>query len=205
MPPPRFLTPEKLEEVASSFLSQYHPSGDVPVPIEEIVEFDFGLNIIPFPNLKNDFDIDGFLACGAETIYVDDGQHRHRSEVRLRFTLAHEISHHELHKEIFDEADIHSLDDYLRFQDELDPVLRDNYEFQAYNVAGRILVPTGKLVEASRDALDTVRGRLPTGIDRRALCSVLAARVAEPFNVSTSVVEKRLLNDSVCNFVLDGD
>jgi len=40
-----------------------------PVPIEEIVEFQFDLNIIPFPNLKRNSQIDGFLAFDCSAIY----------------------------------------------------------------------------------------------------------------------------------------
>jgi hypothetical protein len=36
---------EDLRKKADDFLLKYNPSGDIPVPIEEIVEFDFRINI----------------------------------------------------------------------------------------------------------------------------------------------------------------
>jgi hypothetical protein len=49
------------------------------------------LNIIPFPQLRKDFSIDGFLAFAAWAIYVDQDQML-RNENRYRFTLAHEVA-----------------------------------------------------------------------------------------------------------------
>jgi hypothetical protein len=204
MPPPGFIAPSKLEEAASSFLSQYHEVGTIPVPIEEIVEFGFGFDIIPFPNLKRDFDIEGFLACGANAIYVNDIQYQHSSEYRFRFTLAHEVSHHVLHREVYEEAGVTSLEGYLKFQDELDSILRDKYEWQAYSLAGRILVPTKALVNECRDELDKIRTKLPKGGDAQMVCrDVLAPRVADAFNVSLPVVEKRLQDDALCPLIME--
>ncbi len=60
--PARFLKPERLEDIAREFLEKYHPSLESPVPIEEIADFDLVLDIIPFPDLRQNWDVDGFLA-----------------------------------------------------------------------------------------------------------------------------------------------
>jgi hypothetical protein len=52
---PRFLTYQQIGEIAQQFLQKYHPSFDIPVPIEAIIEFKLGLNIFPFPNPKGLF------------------------------------------------------------------------------------------------------------------------------------------------------
>ena len=40
-----------LRRRATDFLRTYNAKGLIPVPVEEIVEFEFGINIIPIPGL----------------------------------------------------------------------------------------------------------------------------------------------------------
>jgi len=39
------LTYQQIKQKAQNFLNTYHPSLELPVPIEEIIEFEIGLNI----------------------------------------------------------------------------------------------------------------------------------------------------------------
>jgi len=47
----------QLQQAAEDFLTRHHPGGTLPIPIEEIVEFGVGLDIVPFPNLRGAFDV----------------------------------------------------------------------------------------------------------------------------------------------------
>lgn len=49
---------EDLRKRADDFLRTRHPSGNIPVPIEEIVEFDFGINIVPVLGLQREFEVE---------------------------------------------------------------------------------------------------------------------------------------------------
>jgi len=69
--PRRYVRPEDLEGAAAGFLRRHHPTPDLPVPIEEIVEFDLGMNVIPLPNLYRDFQIESWLSHDTRSIYVD--------------------------------------------------------------------------------------------------------------------------------------
>jgi hypothetical protein len=40
--------------VAEDFLATYHPDLDLPIPIEEIIEIDLELDIVPMPGLMSD-------------------------------------------------------------------------------------------------------------------------------------------------------
>jgi len=40
---------------AQNFLTEYHPSFEIPIPIEEIVDVKLGLDIVPINNLYKDF------------------------------------------------------------------------------------------------------------------------------------------------------
>jgi hypothetical protein len=46
-----YLPYDRLREIAKDFLHQYHPAGDIPIPIEKIIEFRFGLDIVPVPGV----------------------------------------------------------------------------------------------------------------------------------------------------------
>jgi hypothetical protein len=66
IPPVPYLSLEELRRSAEFFLNQYHLSGEIPVPIEEIIEVDLGLEIRPIPKLRQRFGMDGGIIkrCG---------------------------------------------------------------------------------------------------------------------------------------------
>src|SRR5258706_1033259 len=125
------------------------------VPIEELVEFDLKLNIVPLPNLYKDLGIEGFLSMSHREISVDQTQ-LESFETRLRFTLAHEVGHMLLHRELYEGLAIRSLEDWMGFLETVDPGLISDYEWQARNLAGRILVPEVPLIEIARQFLQKV-------------------------------------------------
>ena len=61
----------ELRVIAEDFLAQHHPEKTIPVPVEEIIEFRLGLNIIPMPGLRRFFDIDGYVSKSLHDISVD--------------------------------------------------------------------------------------------------------------------------------------
>jgi hypothetical protein len=62
---------EDLRRQADGFLAKYHPAGTVPVPIEEIIEFQFRIDIVPTPGLHQLLETDGFVASNLGEIWVD--------------------------------------------------------------------------------------------------------------------------------------
>ena len=63
---------DDIRESALEFLKRYHPDDTIPVPIEDIIEFDLRLNIIPIPNLQRLYSIDGALSQDLSQIYIDE-------------------------------------------------------------------------------------------------------------------------------------
>ena len=181
-----------------SFLEQHHPSLAIPVPIERIVEMGLGLDIIPFPDLKRCRDLDGFLSSDGEAIYVDQAQ-LEKSLHRYRFTLAHEVSHLLLHLDLYREAAPKTLAEYLAFQESFDGDLRNAYEFQAMNVAGRILLPRAPFVRCAGAVLSGLQARIRETADARTICELLASHVAPRFEVSEEVAFRRLWGDRLCD------
>ena len=101
-----FLQYDDLRVRAEDFLSQYHLQRTIPVPIEAIIELQFGMDIVPMPGLGH-FDVVAYVSQDMNEIRVDEFVQRERP-ARYRFCLAHELSHKLLHADVFRE---------LRFED----------------------------------------------------------------------------------------
>ncbi len=96
----KFLPPSEIEAAAETFLKKHHSARTIPVPIEEILDLQLRINIIPIPGLFN-HSIDAFLSMDLKNLYIDQ-DHLERRINRARFTLAHEAGHlalHSLHDE----------------------------------------------------------------------------------------------------------
>jgi Zn-dependent peptidase ImmA (M78 family) len=194
---PPILSYRDLRRRAGDFLRTHHPAGTIPVPIEEIVEFRYRMDIIPVPGLQDAFDVDGFISSDLKAITVDTSMQKHRPG-RYRFTLAHELAHAVLHRRIFLANRFGRVEDWKRFQRDLDEADRGWLEYQAYAFAGLILVPTEPLLAEYQKAL-RVAGR--AGLSLQSAGEVarpyIANWLARRFDVSSQVIEKRLNKDDL--------
>ena len=179
---------EAIKSKAEEFLSEYHPEGVIPVPIEKIVEFEFELEIFPIPNFRKEQNIDGCLAFHISTIYVD--QYILENWInRYRFTLAHELAHFILHKEVLKECKAKSSEKVLEFIRSIPEGIHSLMEFQAYDFAGLVLVPTGHLERSIPEALSLVPKNLKK--DRYVL-EYISQYIGDKFQVSGQVIKKRI-------------
>jgi len=103
-----FYSYEDLRKKADEFLHKHHPSGNIPIPIEEIVEFEFRINIVPVLGLQREFEVEGFTSSDLKNIYVDEYVYTDRI-TRYRFTLAHEIGHIVLHRHLYRDHKFNSI------------------------------------------------------------------------------------------------
>ncbi len=69
---------------------------EIPIPIEEVVEVDMGIEIFPIPAFFIRYGIVGYLSNDMNTLVVDEDTMK-RYPARYRFTLAHELAHYLLH------------------------------------------------------------------------------------------------------------
>lgn len=91
---------DRLREIAESFLAEYHARRSLPVPIEEIIEFQFKMDIVPVPGIRGVLEIDAWVSNDLTTIHVDEFVYYKRPN-RYRFSLAHELSHRLIHADVF--------------------------------------------------------------------------------------------------------
>ncbi len=66
------LSYDDINKRAEDFLREHKRNEILPVDIEAIAAFDLGLNIFPFPNLQETFDVEGFISGDLNVIYVDE-------------------------------------------------------------------------------------------------------------------------------------
>lgn len=154
----KWISKDRLNVIAEKFLEKHHPSLSIPVPIEKIIDVDLGIDIIPVPGLKQSYrdaglDIDAFISSDLKSITVDEYVYQ-IIENRYRFTLAHELSHKILHMDtdIYQKYIFNNIDEWLATLKEIQAVpayrqARDWAEWQADELAGRILVPKAILAD----------------------------------------------------------
>jgi len=135
-----YLPYDKLRAEADRFLTRYHESGEMPIPIEKIVEFKLGLDIVPVPGLQEEFDVDAFITSDLAEIRVDRFIQENRPS-RYRFSLAHEVAHLVIHQDIFKLLTFSTI---AQWKDVMSSIPEEPYswiEWQAYALGGLILVP----------------------------------------------------------------
>ncbi len=136
----KYLSYEQIAEITQQILKEYKFESIIPVPIERLMDNILKINIVPFPNLFRNFEINAFTSSDLRTIYVDEYLYTNL-EPQYRFTLAHEFGHIALHKYIYEKDGIQRLDDWKRFISEVDEKEYRKLEIQANNFAGLLLVP----------------------------------------------------------------
>ena len=190
-----YLPYDKLRQIADGFLAQHHPSDGIPVPIAAIVEFQFGMDIVPIPGLRESFEIDSSISNDLTTIYIDDFVFRERP-ARYHFSLAHELSHKLVHGDLFRQLSFANLAEWKVAMAAIPPSEHRFIELQAYSLAGLILVPSGHLAAAyaKADKAAAEAGISLRDIDAESGKPICSA-IGKDFQVSGEVIRKRLHYD----------
>ena len=130
-------------------------------------------------------------------IYVDEYIYSSHPR-RYRFSLAHEIAHACIHQKVFRELAFTDIEGWRRCQQLISDADHNWLEWQAYVFAGLILVPPDPLKERFHAAVVRVaEAGLSLDTASEAARRAIAQDLARQFDVSTSVVEKRLEKDSL--------
>jgi Zn-dependent peptidase ImmA (M78 family) len=192
---PPVLSYDDIRKRAEEFLEEYHEERTLPVPLEEIVEFDFEIEIVPILGLQRELRVAAFLASDMKRIYVDEEVITGNPE-RYRFSLAHEVAHFWLHDSLYEQVKIESVADWRRVQSDLGADY-SWFEFQANAFAGLVLVPEEILRHEFRQAAhEAASAGVPT--ERLVLFPArqhLIRRLATRFAVNEQVMEIRLEKD----------
>jgi hypothetical protein len=192
-----YLPYDRLRAAADDFLREHHPSGELPVPIEKIVEFRFGLDIVPVPGLQDGFDVDAYITSDLSEIRVDRFIQQKRP-TRYRFSLAHELAHLIIHQEVFAQLKFSTIEEWKAVISSIPEQQYGFIEWQAYCLGGLILVPPKplkeifevKVKEASAAGLDLYE----VDEDYR---KIVHNHIGGYFDVSGDVIKRRMKYDGL--------
>jgi hypothetical protein len=191
------LSYEDLRRAANDFLMTYHPSQSLPVPIEEIIDLELKINIIPVPGLQQEIEMDAFISSDCTEITVDEFVYRKRLN-RYRFSLAHELGHKILHRSIYCLMAFRTIAGWVAFLQACPPDQHSWLEYQARSFAGLVLVPKDLLERETDTAVQMAR---QSGINVHTRNQVawesIAEYLATRFVVSKDVIMKRLAVDRI--------
>ena len=197
LPVPHF-SYEDLRAKADEIRDKYDPEKQVPVPIEHIVEFGFGVTIIPLPGLQDIHEVDAFMSHDCETMYVDKSVMEHRSPNRYRFSLAHELGHIVLHAKVFESISFSTAAEWKRVILEMDEASREWVEWQAYAFAGLILVPRIQLKQTLNEAVKLAKAAgFSFNNNVEVAKGYISTTLGRAFGVSARVIEKCLDKDGL--------
>lgn len=175
------LSTEQIESAAEQFRNEALDSlgldrSTLPVPVERIAEFHLGYEL---DFTEQDADIIGGIDFQAGVILINPAIEDH--EGRYNFTIAHEIGHHCLHREL-----------YMKHQDALGILCRSKArpveEVQADRFAEALLMPTKPIQAAAKRS----KWRYAMSAKSRRALAVDIQKSLSLKSVSISAIESRL-------------
>jgi len=180
---------------ADEFREMYWAGRELPVDVLRIAEFKLNLDFIPVDKLKSEFDIDALLFNGLKAIAVDKSEFMNdRFENRLRYSVAHEIGHIVLHSPIYQELSFDTLEEKVNFIAEIDEEEYNWFEQQAYEFAGRLLVPPLELELSLKEKKQDIK-KFKTRFENfsiEILSAFVSSSLCRKFGVSDNVIQKRI-------------
>jgi hypothetical protein len=167
-----------------------HWDGKLPVNVDLIAEKVYGVQFIPINDLKRLVETEAFLTGTLDEIDYDLSS----PDVRIRFSIAHELGHKDLHPEQIKALRSASFTEWKAVLANIPGGIWGTAEWQAREFAGRLLVPREQLIEAIRTIkplIDEARRTVPK-LQIPALSEYIAPLISKRFNVSDIVIKTRL-------------
>ncbi len=173
-----------------------------PLDVFTFLEVDLRLDPIPFDNLIAKYRVEAAITADFTGIYLDAEQYALMERGpdwklnRLRFTVAHELAHYFLHRDVPQAAHFASLPNFARWTSSYDG-RKYTLEQEANEFAGRLLVPEARL-QALFDAFaPAVEKLVPNFTQNGTLRDQFAEKVAPRFGVNSQVIAIRLDRDDI--------
>lgn len=168
---------------------------EIPVDIEKIL-MKLKITIIPLPGLRSLSGFESFIFSDWQNVYVDNDAYFDDFKYRrVRFSLAHELGHLILHKELYESLKIARLEDYYKLYESLPNDQYGYFETQANNFAGYFLVPRDIVLREREKLIKDLKKKLEgSGHEDADLTDYIVNDLAEKFNVSNQPIMIALRN-----------
>lgn len=197
----RWINKSDLWSIADDFRQKYWLEGLLPVDIEKIAEFRLNLRPEPKHDLFSSTEMDAYLKTDLTAIVVDYNFYMNDKYAnRMRFSFAHEVGHFFLHQNVLSALDLIDPVAWKNFILDLPEDEYSNFEWQANEFAGRLLVPHSDLVTAVEEAVNIIKeNHLADYLenDPDAVLSRVAPTICKPFGVSTDVIKMRVSREGL--------
>lgn len=191
----KYRSNEEIENEAISFSIEYNRADTVPFPIEEIVEIELGIEVVPLGNLHSMYGSSAFFSADFRRITVDSGiEHSNRLN-DYRFSLAHEIGHYVLHKDKFEEMSFSDPESWYNEQmNRINDEHNKYFEIQANKFASYLLMPTKAVIDCTYPLIIEAKnkGYNIRGDSNVKLSPFIAPNICRIFMVSENTANYRL-------------
>lgn len=153
------------------------------------------MEIRPVSSIREHADVDALLLGDMKTIAVDSKLYMDdRMQNRMRYSVAHEIGHKELHADIYRAAGVSSVEEWIQWMQSIPDDQYSWIEQHAYEFAGRLLVPPAQLKAEFAGAVEKAKtaGFAKWDSSGDAAREYIASSICRVFGVSSQVIEKRI-------------
>lgn len=190
----------KIEELRAQY--ELLQEDRTPIDVFTFFEVDLGLDPIPFDNLTAKYRVEAAIKADFTGIYLDAEQYALMEKgpdwklSRLRFTVAHELAHYFLHRDLPQPANFATLPDFGRWTANYGGK-KYSAEQEANEFAGRLLVPASRLRSCFDEFAPQAEKLLPDFMQSGSLRDKFAEKVAARFGVNAQVITVRLDRDLI--------
>jgi Zn-dependent peptidase ImmA (M78 family) len=173
-----------------------------PIDVFTFFEIDLGLNPIPFDDLTAKYRVEAAITSDFTGIYLDAEQYNLMEQGpewklnRLRFTIAHELAHYFLHRDLPQAEHFASLPAFACWTSDYCG-RKYTVEQEANEFAGRLLGPEARLVACFDEFAPEAEKLLPNFMASGPLRDKFAEKIAPRFGVNSQVIAVRLDRDSL--------
>lgn len=195
LPPRPVFDWKTIAEKARVFAKEYQlASRSFPLDVEEIAEFDLGLEIRVISGLLEEIDSPAQIAPGDShpIITVDADQYRQQTSF-YRYSVAHEIGHYVLHREWLEKV-WHLIDSTRSWKMAILNRSEDDYKWiegQAEEFASYLLAPEIVFEPFISEQIAAL-AQITTPLQSEDVLPYLANPVAEFFGVSNAAAQARI-------------
>ena len=148
----------EIGRISDDFRNKYWKGKPLPIDMELLIEKELGLEVIPETYIKELTKTDAYLTRDLTAIIIDWDQYMDEDDRwanRLRFSMAHEVGHFVLHRNINQEW-INTDELYIEFHKHAPERERRTFEGQANEFAGSLLVPREMLKAEIHKLVDKI-------------------------------------------------
>lgn len=193
------LTEKQIRSTTENILKSSGLFGNTPIDVEFLAEDYFGLQIQPVNGLSYSCQTEGMLLSDLKTIIFSEDC----AEVRIRFTIAHELGHLVLHPDYIQNLNAVSIADWMS---KIKNFPQDDYaqaEWQANMFAGFLLMPEDALYTEVQSLKSILTPFKQQNFSEKIVREYVANSLARTFSVApvSMIIRLSYMEKSIYNLI----